>query len=101
VLSAYQTNLGEATGSDNALAYAVKEAAFSLYVVKQYGDWDEAEQRDYDRERFAPPDFRIMTVDGDMVRIYVETNINAQGRSHAFYHERTAGGVSHRKRDRS
>ena len=85
MLRADQTNLGEATGSDNELAYAVKEA----------------EQRDYDRERFAPPDFRIMTVDGDMVRIYVETNINAQGRSHAFYHERTAGGVSHRKRDRS
>lgn len=69
MLSANQIELREATDSESEVAYAIKKAAFSRYVEKQYGNWDEATQRDYHHERFASQDFKIITVGNDIVGI--------------------------------
>ncbi len=61
--SIQQISLREATETDSNAVYSLKKAAFSHYVERQYGNWDEAEQRDYHIARFAPSEVKIITVD--------------------------------------
>lgn len=62
-----QISLRETSEVDSDAVYNLKKAAFSHYVKKQFGTWDEAEQRDYHLARFAPNDIKIITVDRHVV----------------------------------
>lgn len=65
--SVQNISLREATESDSSTVYDIKKAAFSHYVKKQYGDWDEAEQRNYHQERFVYQDIKIIVADHNVV----------------------------------
>lgn len=60
-------SLREATEADSNAVYALKKAAFSQYVKKQHGYWNEAEQLNYHQERFTYQDIKIIMVDHDAV----------------------------------
>ncbi len=60
-------SLRQATENDNNAVYSFKKAAFTHYVKKQYGHWDEAEQRKYHTERFASNNIKIITVEQSAV----------------------------------
>ena len=55
--------LRKATADDSEFAYQTKKAAFRKYVEKVWG-WDEEEQRQLHRRRFASQDFRVIEVSG-------------------------------------
>ena len=52
-------SLRPATASDSGFAFAVKKAAFRRYVERAIG-WNEAEQKELHRQRFASQDFRVV-----------------------------------------
>lgn len=56
-------SLRKAAETDSETVYSLKKAAFSHYVKKQYGNWDEAEQRDYHIAQFVSNDIKIIMVD--------------------------------------
>lgn len=58
-----QISLRETTETDSNRVYRLKKAALSHYVEKQYGSWDEAEQRDYHIAQFACDELKIIIVD--------------------------------------
>lgn len=62
-----QFSLREATEADRNTVYALKKAAFSKYVKKQYGDWNEAEQLNYHQEGFVCRNIKIIMIDHDAV----------------------------------
>ena len=57
-----QIVLRDATDNDSDAVYSLKKAAFSHYVKKQYGNWDDAEQRDYHVAQFGSNDIKIITI---------------------------------------
>ncbi len=61
--------LRKATADDSEFAYEVKKAAFRKYVEKVWG-WDEEEQRQLHKKRFASQDFQVIEVSGIDVGIF-------------------------------
>ncbi len=55
--------LGQATAADSEFAYRTKKAAFGGYVEQVWG-WDEAEQRQLHKRRFASQDFQVVRQSG-------------------------------------
>lgn len=60
--------LRKATSDDSEFAYQTKKAAFREYVEKVWG-WDEDEQRQMHRRRFASQDFYVIQVSRNDVGI--------------------------------
>ncbi len=58
-----QISLRVAAETDSDAVYSLKKAAFSHYVKMQYGEWNEAEQREYHIARFVSNDIKIIMVD--------------------------------------
>ncbi|MBT3291959.1 MAG: GNAT family N-acetyltransferase [Victivallales bacterium] len=63
-------NLRQATNADSEFAYQTKKAAFRTYVAAA-GGWDEAEQRQLHRRRFAEQEFQVVQVSGEDVGVLV------------------------------
>jgi GNAT superfamily N-acetyltransferase/predicted nucleotidyltransferase len=63
-------DLRQATSADNEFAYQTKKAAFRIYV-EAAGGWDEAEQRQLHRRRFAEQEFQVVQVSGEDVGVLV------------------------------
>ena len=61
-------SLRPATASDSGFAFAVKKAAFRQYVEQAIG-WNEVEQKELHRQRFASQDFRVIQQAGTDVGI--------------------------------
>ncbi len=66
-------SLRPATASDSGFAFAVKKAAFRQYVERAIG-WNEAEQKELHRQRFASQDFRVVhhSIQRDHLHLIVE-----------------------------
>ena len=63
-------NLRQATDADSEFAYQTKKAAFRTYV-EAAGGWDETEQRQLHRRRFAEQEFQVVQVSGEDVGVLV------------------------------
>jgi hypothetical protein len=61
-------NLRQATDADSEFAYQTKKAAFRMYVEMVWG-WNEPEQRQMHKKRFAAQEFLVIEVSGRDVGI--------------------------------
>ena len=61
-------SLRKAVANDSEFAYTVKRAAFRQYVERVWG-WDDDEQRQLHKRRFAAQDFRVINLAGNDIGI--------------------------------